>query len=135
MVLGSAGRDVAAFLHDHYPDEALDILTHTADGGLTSLRANPLKGTPEALCENCWPGGAKTAALGLLPGSVLARFRGQPGGERAFREDISTWRGQASQLAALCVEAKPGDTVLDLCAAPGGKSLLLIEEMGMKGGW
>ena len=43
MVLGSAGRDVAAFLHEHYPDEALDILTHTADGGLTSLRANPLK--------------------------------------------------------------------------------------------
>ena len=28
MVLGSAGRDVAAFLHEHYPDEALDSLTH-----------------------------------------------------------------------------------------------------------
>ena len=26
MVLGSAGRNVAAFLHQHYPDEALDIL-------------------------------------------------------------------------------------------------------------
>ena len=25
MVLGSAGRDVAAFLHEHYPDEALDL--------------------------------------------------------------------------------------------------------------
>ena len=30
MVLGSAGRDVAAFLHEHYPDEALDILTMLA---------------------------------------------------------------------------------------------------------
>ena len=30
MVLGSAGRDVAAFLHQHYPDEALDILTMLA---------------------------------------------------------------------------------------------------------
>ena len=37
MVLGSAGRDVAEFLHKNYPDEALGILTYQADGGLTSL--------------------------------------------------------------------------------------------------
>ena len=133
MVLGSAGRDVAAFLHEHYPDEALDILTHTADGGLTSLRANPLKGTPEALCEKLLASGAKTAAPGLLPGSVLARFEGSPAESGLFRDGYFHVEGQASQLAALCVEAKPGDTVLDLCAAPGGKSLLLIEEMGDEG--
>ena len=63
MVLGSAGRDVAAFLHEHYPDEALDILTHTADSGLTSLRANPLKGTPEALCEKLLASGAKLSLI------------------------------------------------------------------------
>ena len=32
MVLGSAGRDVAEFLHKNYPDEAVDILTYKADG-------------------------------------------------------------------------------------------------------
>ena len=133
MVLGSAGRDVAAFLHASYPDEALDILTHTADGGLTSLRANPLKGTPEALCEKLLASGAKSAAPGLVPGSVLARFEGSPAESGLFREGYFHVEGQASQLAALCVEAKPGDTVLDLCAAPGGKSLLLIEEMGDEG--
>ena len=133
MVLGSAGRDVAAFLHEKYPDEALDILTHTADGGLTSLRANPLKGTPEALCEKLLASGAKTAAPGLVPGSVLARFEGSPAESGLFRDGYFHVEGQASQLAALCVEAKPGDTVLDLCAAPGGKSLLLIEEMQDEG--
>lgn len=43
MVLGSAGKDVAEFLRKHYPEEALGILTYAADGGKTSLRANPLK--------------------------------------------------------------------------------------------
>ena len=132
MVLGSAGRDVAAFLHQHYPDEALDILTHTADGGLTSLRANPLKGTPEALCEKLLASGAKTAAPGLVPGSVLARFEGSPAESGLFRDGYFHVEGQASQLAALCVEAKPGDTVLDLCAAPGGKSAAIIAATGGK---
>ena len=93
MVLGSAGRDVAAFLHASYPDEALDILTHTADGGLTSLRANPLKGTPEALCEKLLASGAKTAAPGLVPGSVSGPLRGQPGRERAVPGRIFPRRG------------------------------------------
>ena len=129
MVLGSAGRDVAQFLHEHYPDEALDILTHTADGGLTSLRANPLKGTPEALCEKLLASGAKTAAPGLVPGSVLARFEGSPAESGLFRDGYFHVEGQASQLAALCVGAAPGETVLDLCAAPGGKTILLAEQM------
>ena len=129
MVLGSASRDVAAFLLRQYPDEALDILTHTADGGMTSLRANPLKASPAQLCELLLQSGARSAEPGVVPGSVLAHFEGSPAEQELFRQGYYHVEGQASQLAALCVEAKPGDTVLDLCAAPGGKTLLLAEEM------
>ena len=129
MVLGSAGRDVAEFLHKHYPEEALDILTYKADGGLTSLRANPLKASAEELCAKLLASGARAARPGVVPGSVLARVEGSPAENELFRQGYFHVEGQASQLAALSVEAKPGETVLDLCAAPGGKTILLAEQM------
>ena len=133
MVLGSASREVAEFLHRHYPEEALGILTHTADGGMTSLRANPLKASAAQLCELLMQKGAKSAEPGIVPGSVLARFEGSPAEQELFRQGYYHVEGQASQLAALCVEAKPGDTVLDLCAAPGGKSSQLAAALQGRG--
>ena len=133
MVLGSAGRDVAEFLHKNYPDEALDILTYKADGGMTSLRANLLKTSAEELCTKLLASGAKEAKPGVMPGSVLARFEGSPAENELFRQGYFHVEGQASQLAALCVEAKPGETVIDLCAAPGGKSATLAQYMENKG--
>ncbi len=129
MVLGSAGRDVAEFLHKNYPDEALDILTYKADGGMTSLRAKPAENSADELCAKLLASGAKEAKPGIVPGSVLARFEGSPADQELFRQGYYHVEGQASQLAALCVDAQPGETVIDLCAAPGGKTLLLAEEM------
>ena len=129
MVLGSAGQDVAAFLHKNYPDEALGILTYKADGGLTSLRANPLRTNAKELCQKLLDSGAKEARPGMVPGSVLARFEGSPAEDPWFQQGYFHVEGQSSQLAALCVEAQPGETVLDLCAAPGGKTILLAQQM------
>lgn len=38
-------------------------------------------------------------------------------------------QSRASQVAALCVRSGPGDRVLDLCAAPGGKTAMLQGEV------
>ncbi len=129
MALGSAGRPVAEFLLAHYPQEALDILTHTADHGRTALRVNLLKTTPDALGQSLLEQGAKSAQPGLVPGSLLVQFAGSPAQGELFQKGYYHVEGQASQLAALCVDAQPGDTVVDFCAAPGGKSLTIAQQM------
>ena len=40
---------------------------------------------------------------------------------------------EASQVLAHAVGARPGETVLDLCASPGGKSLVLAADMDARG--
>ncbi len=120
---------MAEFLHKNYPDEALGILTYKADGGLTSLRANPLKASRCTAVRAAYSGRSRGAKRGIVPGSVLARFEGSPAENELFRQGYFHVEGQASQLAALCVDAQPGETVIDLCAAPGGKTILLAEQM------
>ena len=46
-----------------------------------------------------------------------------------YRERYFSMQDTASVLAAEALCAKPGETVLDICAAPGGKSLALAEIM------
>ena len=100
---------------------------------MTSLRANPLKGSADELCAKLLASGAKEAKRVIVPGSVLARFEGSPAENELFRQGYFHVEGQASQLAALCVDAQPGETVIDLCAAPGGKTILLAEQMHSTG--
>ena len=128
MVLGSAGQDVAEFLRTHYPEEALGILTHTADGGCTSLRANCLKTDAESLCKKLLESGVKSAQPGLVPGSVLAKFEGSPApagsplcGGKARRYRDRPLRGTRRQNAAAGRgDAGTGRTVQLRCGrAPG----------------
>lgn len=52
---------------------------------------------------------------------------------RAYREGLFHVQDISSQLCCALVDPKPGETVLDLCAAPGGKSFTLAEKMENKG--
>lgn len=50
-----------------------------------------------------------------------------------FQNGYFTFQDQAAGLAAILVQAKPGEKVLDACSAPGGKTTYLAERMGDKG--
>ena len=54
--------------------------------------------------------------------------------ERWLAEGVLYLQNPATQLAAELLDPRPGETVLDLCAAPGGKSLLLADLLVARAG-
>lgn len=80
---------------------------------------NPLRGSGDLLTE-LEGFGAKTTGL---PGCVELRTTAGLTDTAAFKEGRVYIQDMAARMAALAGDAKPGMTVLDACAAPGGKSI------------
>ena len=73
----------------------------------------------------------------ILPGRLLRDAlvldRGNPAASEAARCGWIAIQDEASQAVARLMAADPGNSVLDLCAAPGGKTLLLAGAVGPQG--
>jgi 16S rRNA (cytosine967-C5)-methyltransferase len=89
------------------------------DAWIAQLRA----AVPEASVE---PGLAS-------PLAILVRGGGKPQRLPGFAEGAWSVQEEGSQLAALAVGARPGETVLDACAGRGNKTSLLARAVGDAG--
>jgi 16S rRNA (cytosine967-C5)-methyltransferase len=101
---------------ESYPDWIPEIWARDlgADAALSLMRA---QNEPPALeVRAAEPVGEATD----VPGAYVVD-RVDPGRMRAM--------SRASQLAALVVGSQPGESILDACAAPGGKTLMLKGEV------
>ncbi len=70
---------------------------------------------------------------GLLLRSAWTLQGGNPGASEAVQRGWVALQDEASQAVAYLLAVEPGETVLDLCAAPGGKTLLLAQAAGPQG--
>ena len=58
---------------------------------------------------------------------------GDAGASDAYREGQINFQDEASQMVAHLVDARDSQAVLDACAAPGGKTMLLARAAGARG--
>jgi 16S rRNA (cytosine967-C5)-methyltransferase len=70
---------------------------------------------------------------GLLLNTAFAVHGGSPTRTPAFQRGDISIQDEASQAIPLLLDAQPGDRVLDLCAAPGGKTPTLARAAGKNG--
>lgn len=69
----------------------------------------------------------------LVATALVVRRAGDLAALPAVRAGHASIQDQASQAVAMLVGARPGERVLDLCAAPGGKANALAEVVGAEG--
>lgn len=98
----------------------------------TVIRVNRLKTDREELIKSLCEKGLTAVASPDLPLAITISG-GEIGTLEEFKKGCFTVQDTAAQLACSVLGPAPGDTVFDLCAAPGGKTTYLAELMENQG--
>lgn len=99
----------------------------------TTIQTNPLKGTPEELEKLLRQTGAQVEPHPWLAGCFSVSGTGDLEQLSAFREGRFTVQDAAARLVATVAAPAQEDRVLDVCAAPGGKSFAMAMDRRDRG--
>lgn len=98
-----------------------------------TVRTNILRLTPPELQVRLEREGVAAEELDFVPAGLQLKLNGSLEELECFREGLFQVQGEASMLVAPLLNPRPGETVLDLCSAPGGKTVHLAMLMENKG--
>ena len=113
-------------------NRCVELMAQANRPAVTFVRPNPTKNTAEELVAllaeegvEAWPS-ESGRTLRLAARVNVARLKAFHAGRFQPQDD-------SSAAAALLLDARPGETVLDLCASPGGKTTQIAEQMNGRG--
>ena len=115
------------------PEETEQYLQKNNDIVPTTVQVNPLKTTAEKLEKELIAAGAAVKQHPWQAGCFEVSGTGDLENLTAFREGRFTVQDAAARLVATVAQPGQTDRVMDVCAAPGGKSFALAMDMGDKG--
>lgn len=103
-------------------EEAEAFLSADNTAAPLTVQVNPLKTTPEALTAELEALGVRVTPHAWVPGCLELSGTGDLTALEPFRAGHFLVQDGAAALAARAAAVTPGQRVLDVCAAPGGKS-------------
>ncbi len=98
-----------------------------------SLRANLLRTTRDELMDRLRGEGAEVHPSEWTPEGVLCTEHGALDTSSSLREGLFQVQDESSMQVAHVIAPEPGEFVLDMCSAPGGKTTHLAERMKNRG--
>ena len=133
-IIYSCPQWLTAKLIEQYGEETCEqILESSHKKQPVSIRVNTLKTTREKLLKRLSEEGLEARAD--IENSKRIYIDGAINvyGSKAYLDGDYTLQNSSSMEAVEMLSPKEGETVLDLCAAPGGKTTYIAESMGNKG--
>jgi 16S rRNA (cytosine967-C5)-methyltransferase len=125
-------KEVFSLLREQYGDEAADIAKALNEPSQVYLRANALKTDRDDVIQKLRESGIEAEASGENSDAILASGSGIVNNE-LYRKGYYTIQSLSSMIAVKALAPAPGSRVLDICAAPGGKTGYMAEMMGNSG--
>lgn len=122
---------VNKYINDYGYENAVGVLSTSLEAPPLIIRVNTLKTSSEKLVGllkeegiNAYPFGSD-GGLRIESGNIFA--------SACYKDGLFHVQDSASQICIKALDPKPYETVLDMCAAPGGKSFTIAEKMQNKG--
>ena len=128
----SMRKDIFSLLSEQYGDEAISIAEALNEPSEVFLRANTLKTDRDELIRKLAEHGIEGSRVEENSEAILAKGSGIVSCD-LYRQGFYTIQSLSSMIAVKAMSPEPGSRVLDLCAAPGGKTGYMAELMGNEG--
>lgn len=128
----SMPEDLVNLITSQYGDEAEPVLRGLNEPPEVILRVNTLKTSRDRLIADLSEQGITAEPADGCDAAVAASGRGIIESE-LYRKGHFTVQSLSSMLAVSALAPEPGSRVLDMCAAPGGKSTMMAEMMKNEG--
>ncbi len=114
-------------------DDALATLALDNEPAAVTLRVNPTRTTPDDIVAELAALGIEVEPGRLAPDALVVRHTGDLGALDALRAGRVTPQDQASQAIVAALDPQPGERILDVASAPGGKASGAAERMHNEG--
>lgn len=98
-----------------------------------TIRVNTLKTKKALLKSMLEKNGIMVMDGKIVPQALHLKKTADIGGLKAFKDGLFHVQDESSQLAVKVMDPQRGETILDLCAAPGGKSFTIAQSIENEG--
>ncbi len=114
-------------IEQDWPEQANSLLFENNRQPPMVLRVNLTQGNRESYLKLLSDHSIHAKSVSFCPSALILEQAVNVEKLPGFKEGLVSIQDTAAQLAVVLLDAQPGQTILDMCAAPGGKTAAILE--------